>query len=148
MTSLRRAFLFFVVTSWCLALEGCFFDADRPPSRPPAPASEPGPSCTPGTPPEITGLDMPPSADVGPTGDYEITGRIRYEEHGCAVLTRVVHTADESESRSPATRADGDETLTVRFAAADKGQSPWYQVSVIDSLGQESTRLTEHIDLR
>jgi hypothetical protein len=146
MTNLRGALRCSAVTSSFLAVQGCYFDEER--SRPAAPVVEPGPSCASGTKPEITGLDMPPSAAVGPTGDYEITGRIRYEEHGCTVLTRVVRTADGSESRSPPNGAGGDETLTVRFAATHRAQSPWYEVSVIDSAGQESARLTEYVDLR
>jgi hypothetical protein len=86
----------------------------------------------------IVGLDMPPSATIGASGDYEVTGRIRYT--GCNVVTRSVQLDHGGESRSAPEPADADgyEPLTIRFAASEQGHDEGYEVVVYDARGQES----------
>jgi hypothetical protein len=89
---------------------------------------------------------MPPSATAGSTGDYEVRGRIRYL--GCDVITRAVKDAGgESRSAPEPADADGYEALTIRFAGSDRGNDAWFQVTVIDAQGRESSTIQRTVHL-
>lgn len=125
-------------------LSGCFLDDGRrsssssssPPPASGGQAAPPPSACSEGR-PQILALDMSPSGVVGTSGDYEVTGTIRYS---CSVVSVQAHVLsnDANVRWAPdADRSDG-QTLSLRLPGSLKGQTVQYEVSVFDSLGNQS----------
>ena len=121
-------------------LQACFLtdDGRRAPSSSSSTSSSPPAfsSCTEGT-PQILALDMQPSASLSSAGDYEITGTIRYSCSGVTVQAHVF-TPEAFVRWAPAGPAGDPATLSLRFAASQKGQTVTYEVVVLDAKGTES----------
>jgi hypothetical protein len=121
------------------SLQACFLaDSD---SRSPAPSPEAHPSTPPSScsesRPQVLALDMQPSAGIGSEGDYEVKGTIRYSCSGVTVQAHVL-SPDGYVRWAPAPSATEPAALSLRFAGSQKGQTVQYEVSVLDSLGNES----------
>jgi hypothetical protein len=129
-------------------IQGCFFGDDDAVHRSPpsssgsgsgsgnGTASAPGSACTESR-PQILALDMQPSATVGSQGDYEISGTIRYSCSGVTVQAHV-YDPDGYVRWAPSPAGGAPATLSLRFAASQKGQTVQYEVSVFDALGNQS----------
>jgi hypothetical protein len=126
-----------------VSLEACLLTDDG--RRAPSPSSSssrdpsaPGlSSCTEGS-PQILALDMQPSASLNSAGDYEITGTIRYSCSGVSVQAHVL-TPEGFVRWAPSERPGDPATLSLRFAASEKGQSITYEVTVLDAKGAQSS---------
>jgi hypothetical protein len=120
------------------SLEACFLSDDdgrRAPSS--SQSGTPGlSSCTEGS-PQILALDMQPSASLNSVGDYEITGTIRYSCSGVSVQAHVFTPAGFVRW-APSERPGDPATLSLRFAASEKGQTITYEVTVLDAKGAQS----------
>lgn len=80
---------------------------------------------------------MQPSASLNSAGDYEITGTIRYSCSGVSVQAHVF-TPEGFVRWAPSERPGDPATLSLRFAASEKGQTITYEVIVLDAKGSQS----------
>jgi hypothetical protein len=136
-SALVAFFAFFALAS----LQACFLDDGRrgpssssEPSQPSAPGLS---SCTEGT-PQILALDMQPSASLNSAGDYEISGTIRYSCSGVSVQAHVL-TPEAFVRWAPSERPGDPATISLRFAASEKGHTITYEVTVLDAKGTPSS---------
>jgi len=81
---------------------------------------------------------MPPSATLGASGDYELTGTLRAS---CSAVVVEAHTllSPERTFRFAPPEPSGNAQVTLRFAASDKGKVIPYSVTVYAANGNESS---------
>jgi hypothetical protein len=126
------------VTALAGSLEACFIGDDdaRSSTPPPSHPSSSAPSCGESR-PEILALDMNPSATIGPAGDYELEGTIVVS---CSAVFIDAHVLSP-EGHVRFTAAPGNKasmSISLRFAASQKGTTPSYEISVFDTRGNQS----------
>ena len=80
---------------------------------------------------------MSPSGVVGTSGDYEVTGTIRYSCNVVSVQAHVLSN-DANFRWAPDGNARDGQTVSLRLPASLKGQTVEYEMSVFDALGNQS----------